>query len=84
MAGQHQTKNAALANAITQQQPPVMPYVPPGQFIDIDERFYRGRTTARRSTILNRLFRVAEPTYTASGTTSRNHIKIRSLSNCIL
>jgi len=42
MSGQHNTKNAALANAITQQSPPVMPYVPPGQFIDIDERFYRG------------------------------------------
>ena len=42
MAGQHNTKNAALQQALTAQQPPVMPFVPPGQFIDIDERFYRG------------------------------------------
>ena len=42
MAGQHNTKNAALQQALTAQQPPVMPFVPPGQFIDIDERYYRG------------------------------------------
>ena len=42
MAGQHNTKNAALQQALSTQAPPVMPYVPPGQFIDVDERFYRG------------------------------------------
>ena len=50
MSGQHNTKNAALADAITQQSPPVMPYVPPGQFIDIDERFYRGVVGTRHHT----------------------------------
>ncbi len=28
MAGQHNTKNAALQQALTAQQPPVMPFVP--------------------------------------------------------
>jgi len=42
MAGNHNTKNAALQQALMAQQPPVMPFVPPGQFIDIDERYYKG------------------------------------------
>ena len=42
MAGNHNTKNAALQQALSVQAPPVMPFVPPGQFIDIDERYYRG------------------------------------------
>jgi hypothetical protein len=42
MSGQHNTKNAALQQALSAQAPPVMPFVPPGQFIDIDERYYRG------------------------------------------
>ncbi len=29
MAGQHNTKNAALQQALTAQQPPVMPFVRP-------------------------------------------------------